>query len=512
MQGRAVPERPRLVVPADAADRPPPHDLDIERAVLGAVLLRPELLGEVATVITPDDLYRAAHRWIWKAMLAIERAGAPIDLLTLTAKLREENELDEIGGQAYIAGLIDGVPRSTNVAAYARIVRDLARRRRALAAVTIARDRLLEGEADPAEVLGELAAAAEEDRDRGVLVFRRADKVMGDEPMPAVVDDVIYPGCVSVLAGASGSGKTFLALSIAAAISEGRPWFGGSSQAGTVAYVAFEGDAIGARLLALQQAGQALEHLTIMRAHDPISPVIDRDRQERPSPGELGVAAALDRLRAELARDGRPPVRLIVIDTVRASLAGNEDSSQDVSAYLRAVRRLAARVPDAGVLLVHHTGWQDGQDPKRRERGSSALRGNVDLTLLVEAGEVDGDGTPIVLRWLKVRDGARPAALALRLRPVVLDDGRVSCVVVVDERQGAIPPTSEELVRRAISDGDITGLRELSKRTGLPYRVAADTLRKLLHIGAIRPPARLRQPYRIVTSSDATDTTETSDS
>jgi hypothetical protein len=497
MRGRAVRERPRLVVPADAADRPPPHDMEAERAVLGAVLLRPELIHEAGEFVTADDFYRGAHRLIWRAMLSLDADRLAIDLLTIAARLREQGNIDDVGGQAYIASLIDGVPRSTNASHYARIVRDLARKRRALQAITLARDRLVEGDGEPGEVLAELGAAAKDDRDQSVPTFRRAEDVITDPPQHAIVDDLIYPGCVTVLAGASGSGKTFLALSIAAAVSQGRPWFGGSSQTGTVAYVGFEGDAIGARLLALQQAGQALEHLTIMRAHDPISPVIDRDRQERPSPGELGVAAALDRLRAELARDGRPPVRLIVIDTVRASLAGSEDSSEHVSAYLRAVRRLAARVPDAGVLLVHHTGWQDGQDPKRRERGSSALRGNVDLTLLLETGEPDGEGTPLVLRWLKVRDGARPAALALRLRPVVLADGRTSCVVVVDERPAEVAPSAEHEVLQAIAAGGITGVRALTRATGLPWHVAHRALRALQMRGAIVAPQSRRGVYRL---------------
>jgi hypothetical protein len=95
------------------------------------------------------------------------------------------------------------------------------------------------------------------------------------------------------------------------------------------------------------------------------------------------------------------------VDTVRASLSGSEDSSEHVSAYLRAVGRVLATVPGAAALLVHHAGWQDGEGKRPRERGSSAWRGNVDGTLYIEAGKYDQEHHErrLILRTLKVRDG-----------------------------------------------------------------------------------------------------------
>lgn len=109
-------------------ERTLPHDLAAERALLGGVLVAPELLPYVRD-IDPKALYRDAHQRIWTAILALEEAGTPLDLLTLRARLEAAGVLDEIGGRPYLFELVDGVPRASNVEAYAQLIRDLAERR-----------------------------------------------------------------------------------------------------------------------------------------------------------------------------------------------------------------------------------------------------------------------------------------------------------------------------------------------------------------------------------------------
>src|SRR5215471_19301208 len=110
-------------------DRTLPHSLDAERSVLGAILLRNEAFNEAAEVIDADDFYREAHRRIFNKMVALSERNEPIDLVTLREELTRSSELDEIGGAAYIARLVDGVPRSTNVTHYATIVKEKSTRR-----------------------------------------------------------------------------------------------------------------------------------------------------------------------------------------------------------------------------------------------------------------------------------------------------------------------------------------------------------------------------------------------
>src|SRR3990167_5516916 len=116
----------------DVAERTMPHDLVAEKAVLGAILIRPLALREVADLVVSGDFYRDAHRQIYARMVDLDEAGTVIDLVTIRAALLRDGGLDEVGGPAYIASLTDGVPTSTNARHYAVIVREHALRRRAL--------------------------------------------------------------------------------------------------------------------------------------------------------------------------------------------------------------------------------------------------------------------------------------------------------------------------------------------------------------------------------------------
>src|SRR5258708_9087063 len=108
------------------AERTLPHNLEAERSVLGSILLHNEAFNLAAEVVDSNDFYRDAHRRIFDKMVKLAERGAAIDLVTLKEELGRAGELDEIGGPAYITALVDGVPRSTNVEHYARIIKEKA--------------------------------------------------------------------------------------------------------------------------------------------------------------------------------------------------------------------------------------------------------------------------------------------------------------------------------------------------------------------------------------------------
>ena len=274
------------------------------------------------------------------------------------------------------------------------------------------------------------------------LIVKSALDVI-NEPEPATaIEGVAYADRVSVLVAESAAGKTFVLLDAAAHVSADLAWHGRNVVGGSVLYISFEGDAIGLRLRALRQIGHTLEHVHILQASDPLSPLVDRERVESPSRGELTVTDAITQLAADLAATNRPPIRLVVIDTIRASLSGSEDSSESVSAYLRAARRLLTNVSGAALVLAHHSGWLDGESKRKRERRSSAFRGNVDVTLYLEVERYDADQgeAELTLSTRKIRDSERPAPLRLIRRRVELneDDGHgqpvTSCVIEADRR------------------------------------------------------------------------------
>src|SRR5689334_3612387 len=106
------------------ADRTLPHNLEAERSVLGAILLHNDAFNLAAEVIDAQDFFRDAHRRIFDKMVALAERGDAIDLVTLKEELGRSGDLDDIGGPAYIAALVDGVPRSTNVEHYAKIIKE----------------------------------------------------------------------------------------------------------------------------------------------------------------------------------------------------------------------------------------------------------------------------------------------------------------------------------------------------------------------------------------------------
>lgn len=276
---------------------------------------------------------------------------------------------------------------------------------------------LLDGSDDESfrEALDDLTALEREERAlleaRG---FTQAAEIVKRPPREHVVEDIVVRGGVSVLAADAGIGKSTLILGMGAAVSDASQWCGRDVVNGSVTAIAFEADDLSLRVQALQEHGFTLENLYILEASDPISPRVERDGTEHPSPGERFVADELDLLARQLAAEGKPPIRLISIDTVRASLHGSEDSSADVSAYLRAVRRILAPHPEAGALLAHHTGWQDGDTKRKRERGSSAFRGNVEITVFLEAtDESDPNEVKLELKTLKARDSDKRVPLRL---------------------------------------------------------------------------------------------------
>src|SRR5215472_12493100 len=108
------------------SERTLPHNLEAERSVLGAILLHNDAFNLAAEVIDSVDFFRDAHRRIFDKMVKLSERGDAIDLVTLKEELGRSGELDEVGGPAYIAALVDGVPRSTNVEHYARIIKEKA--------------------------------------------------------------------------------------------------------------------------------------------------------------------------------------------------------------------------------------------------------------------------------------------------------------------------------------------------------------------------------------------------
>lgn len=112
-------------MPVDDA-RTLPYNLEAERAVLGAVLIDNEMFVDAIAVLQSTDFFRDAHKRIFARMIDLADRRQPIELVTLKESLEKKGDLEEVGGPAYVASLVDGVPRAVNVEYYAQIVKEKA--------------------------------------------------------------------------------------------------------------------------------------------------------------------------------------------------------------------------------------------------------------------------------------------------------------------------------------------------------------------------------------------------
>ncbi len=103
--------------------RTPPSDLEAERALLGSILLRPDAMHEIADLVSDESFYAQKHRTIFSAMFDLFKKSEPIDLVSLSSRLKELKHIDGVGGMSYLASLVETVPSSMNAKHYGEIVR-----------------------------------------------------------------------------------------------------------------------------------------------------------------------------------------------------------------------------------------------------------------------------------------------------------------------------------------------------------------------------------------------------
>src|SRR5215217_3590348 len=173
--------------PVPEPDRQPPHNLEAEEAVLGAILAAGRLLAEVAGLVEEADFYRPAHRTIWRAILRLADRGEPTDPVTVLGELDHAGELADVGGGPFLHTLVAAVPTVANAAHYAQLVAETARRRRVIDLGI----RLAHSDADPAvlaHLAGELADTTANGMDgRGWALPVPFEATGGTPPFPVEV-------------------------------------------------------------------------------------------------------------------------------------------------------------------------------------------------------------------------------------------------------------------------------------------------------------------------------------
>ncbi len=217
--------------------RIPPQNLEAEMALLGSILLRPDALFDINDIVNADSFYSEKHRIIFETMIELFSKRSPIDLLSVSSRLKEKGWLDQIGGNTYLTEIVNVVPSSSNAQYYALIVQKKYMMRRLIEAsdhisqVAYDEQKELEEMLDSAEkklfevtninTTHKFVAIAEELAE----AWDRLDKLHSDNVgirgVPTGFVDIdnklsgLQKSDLIILAGRPSTGKTSLALDIA---------------------------------------------------------------------------------------------------------------------------------------------------------------------------------------------------------------------------------------------------------------------------------------------------------
>ena len=404
----------------------PPHDLDAERALLGACLLEgTRAVGETAETLAGEAFYSDAHRIIFETMVALAARNAPVDLITLSDELRRTERLELVGGPAALALLVEQASIAAHRSSYAEIVR----RHFAARSIIQAATRTIAAAYRPDALPTELAQALRDDLERldvgasddALRIVSWADMTTGD-PTPIAY---LWPGwiplrSVTILAGAGESCKSWLLLQLAIATAAGLAPFpeldATPCPRSPVLYVTAENSEQEERRRAtLLRRGLGLD--ASLPLHFVIASDISLSREQ-------DYQRVLKAIRAH-----RPG--LVCLDSAIA-LAGleNENDNARVREFTKARVQPFARHEGATVIMSAHSPkpqTQPGRPALTDEkvtRGAGDWRNGVDMTIYARRDPTlaEPPDTAIVLRHAKARIGLRAGHIWLRLADV--DDGR----------------------------------------------------------------------------------------
>lgn len=163
-------------------ERIPPHNIEAEQAVIGAIFLEPDVFSTASERIGPADFYRASHEVIFEAMYKLFEKGEPIDIVTVTTLLANSDKLDIAGGVTYLTDLASSVPTAANIDYYSKIVEEKALLRRLISTATDIVTKTFSREDEVEEVLDEA--------ERSILEVSSRKNVNAFKPIKDVLIEV----------------------------------------------------------------------------------------------------------------------------------------------------------------------------------------------------------------------------------------------------------------------------------------------------------------------------------
>ena len=340
-----------------AALREPPHSLEAEQSVLGALLLDSSTLATISGLLSGGDFFRHEHRLIFDAITAMVAASQAVDVVTVYQRFEAAGEAEDAGGLAYLNAVAQGVPSTANIARYAAIVREQAIRRALLAAADRVTSMVHETTdvrqaVDLAQdIIGTVTASsghAGRARPRTLDLRQLAGRKAPDRQW--YVKDWLGDG-PSLFAAGGGVGKTLLAQQAATAGALGLPFVSEIPRPFRSLIWACEDDAD-----ELWRRQEAVSRQFEIELDAPGDNLIIQSRRGVDSTlmtvahGELKRTPAFTELRDQVNDLG---VEVLWLDNVAHLFGGDENVRGQVTGFINAMAGLVTGRPFAVVLLAH---------------------------------------------------------------------------------------------------------------------------------------------------------------
>lgn len=357
--------------PQEAANAPP-NSLEAEQGVLGGLLLDNGAWPLAAELLNAQDFYRHEHRLIFTAITQLIAAGQPADVLTVAEQLQTQGKAEDAGGRSYLNALAASVPSAANVRRYAEIVRECAVLRGLIALSDEIAASAFNPKGRTAGQIFDAASAAfnrigERCESSRPLLLSLASLREASQALQWLVKHLIPLEIIAMLFGAPGTFKSFIALDCALHVAHGLPWLGRRTRQGAVIYIAAEGGA------GVWKRIEAWHRLRGLNWQDVPLYVV---------PMAINLGTEARRVVNAAQATGVTPA-LVVVDTLSQTYSGEENSANEMAAYLRELGVCFREVWRCAVLLIHHS----GHNATERPRGSSAIPANVDVLMGVHRDE-----------------------------------------------------------------------------------------------------------------------------
>ena len=399
---------------AGAESRTPPQDMVAEQSVLGGMMLSKDAIADVVEVLRGGDFYRPAHEMIFEAIIDLYGRGEPADVVTISDQLTKTQQLQRVGGPAYLHNLAQAVPTAANAAFYADIVRERAVLRRLVEAGTkiVQLGHTADGEVDAIvnEAQAEIYGVAE---NRNTTDYARLSEILAptieeievnaanDGTLSGIptgfrdLDDLthgFHGGQLIVIAARPAMGKSVLALdfSRSAAVTHGM----------TTAFFSLEMSRVELTMRLLAAESQVLfgdlrkgsslkdeDWEKMARAMDKLeqAPLFIDDA---PNLSLMEIRAKCRRLKQ------RENLKMVVVDYLQLLMSGKrvESRQQEVSEFSRTLKLLAKEL-DVPIVALSQLNRGSEQRPDKRPqvsdlRESGAIEQDADMVMLLHRPEV----------------------------------------------------------------------------------------------------------------------------